>query len=189
MKIFLTRHGETVGNKKKILEGGRLHGRLSNLGFEQAKKLAIRLKDEKFNYIYSSDLKRAKDTVKEIAKFHPNVAIKFTKDLREIDLGDFTGKYFDEVDWNNQPKNLETRKKLQRRAMKFINKLCKQHKNQSILIIAHANFNKALITGILGKGVSAMDEIDQKNTCVNIIEIKEDKNHIIHLLNCVKHLG
>jgi hypothetical protein len=42
--------------------------------------------------------------------------------------------------------------------------------------------------GILGKDTSAMDKIDQKNTCVNIIEIKENKKNIIHLLNCTKHL-
>ena len=63
-----------------------------------------------------------------------------------------------------------------------------KHKDQTILIVAHAKFNKALITFISNRNPQLMNELDQKNTCINIIEIKEDKNHIIHLLNCVKHL-
>jgi broad specificity phosphatase PhoE len=188
MKIYLTRHGETLGNKDKIHEGGRLHGKLSDLGLEQARKLALRLKDENIDYVYSSDLRRAKQTAKEIMKYHQKTPIKFIKDLREMDLGSFTGKHFDEVDWNKTPKNLESNENAQMRALKFIDKTYPKHKNDSILIVAHAFFNKALISGIQGKETSVMKEIEQKNTCVNIIEIREDKKHIIHLLNCIKHL-
>ena len=188
MKIILTRHGETVGNLKNILEGGRVQGKLSKLGFQQIKKLALRLKKEKFDFVYSSDLKRAKDTTLEIMKYHSDIPIKFVKDVREQDLGDFTGKHHDSVDWNNKPKNFETREHIQKRAIKFIDKIYRKHKNQIVLLVAHAIFNKALITGILGKHTDLMDEIDQKNTCVNILEIREDKKHTVHLMNCTKHL-
>jgi len=188
MKIFLTRHGETIGNKERIHEGGRRHGKLSELGLEQAKKLGLRLKDEKFDHVYSSDLRRAKQTAREIMKFHPKIKIKFTKELREIDLGSFSGKHFDKVDWNKSPKNLEKKEDAQARAIKFIDRIYKKHKNQSILIIAHAYFNKALLSWVQRKDISAMKDIEQKNTCVNIIEIREDKKHRIHLLNCIKHL-
>jgi phosphoserine phosphatase len=188
MRLILTRHGETLGNKEKIHEGGRRHGKLTELGLEQARKLALRLKDEKIDYAYSSDLRRAKQTAKEIMKYHQKIPIEFTNDLREIDLGSFTEKHFSEVDWNKTPKNLESNENAQIRALKFINKIYPKHKNDSILIVAHAFFNKALITGVLGKDVSAMKEVEQKNTCVNIIEINENKDHKIHLLNCIKHL-
>jgi len=50
----------------------------------QAKKLANRLKEEKIDHVYSSDLARTVDTVKEIIKYHPNAQIQFTKELREM---------------------------------------------------------------------------------------------------------
>jgi broad specificity phosphatase PhoE len=188
MKIILTRHGETVGNLKNILEGGRMQGKLSRLGLRQVKKLALRLRKEKFDYVYSSDLKRAKETAGAIMKYHPDTPVKFVKDLREQDLGDFTEKHHDSVDWSKKPKNFETRKHIQKRAMKFIDRIYRKHKNQTVLLVAHSIFNKALLTGVLGKHTDLMDEIDQKNTCVNIIEIREDKKHVVHLMNCIKHL-
>jgi broad specificity phosphatase PhoE len=49
----------------------------------QTQKVAKRLKNEKIDFIYSSDLKRASDTAKEIAKYHPHISIKLTQELRE----------------------------------------------------------------------------------------------------------
>ncbi|GBE19836.1 glucosyl-3-phosphoglycerate phosphatase [archaeon BMS3Abin17] len=71
MKLILVRHGETEENKRREIMGQK-QGTLSSLGIEQAKKVAQRLKDEKIDYIFSSDLARASDTAKEIHKFHQN---------------------------------------------------------------------------------------------------------------------
>ena len=67
MKLIIARHGETEENKKGILQG-HLPGKLTELGIEQSKKLALRLKNEKIDAIYSSDLARASNTAKEIIK-------------------------------------------------------------------------------------------------------------------------
>ena len=91
MILIITRHGETIENKQGIMQG-HLPGTLSEHGIEQAKKLAERLKEEKIDFIYSSDLARAADTAKEIAKFHPNISINFTKELRERNLGELQGR-------------------------------------------------------------------------------------------------
>ncbi|MEJ2267962.1 MAG: histidine phosphatase family protein [Nanoarchaeota archaeon] len=82
MKLIIVRHGETEENLKKIWQG-HLQGKLTKKGIEQAKKLANRLKDEKLDVIFSSDLDRASDTAKEIAKFHSEVPIYLVEDLRE----------------------------------------------------------------------------------------------------------
>jgi broad specificity phosphatase PhoE len=91
MKLILTRHGETEENKLGIMQG-HMPGKLSGLGIEQAKRLALRLKEERIDFIYSSDLARASDTAKAIAKYHPNTPIEFVEELRERDLGEFQGK-------------------------------------------------------------------------------------------------
>ncbi|MEI7718831.1 MAG: histidine phosphatase family protein [archaeon] len=187
MKIYITRHGETLGNVNRIHEGGERPGELSDLGKKQIKKLALRLKNEKFDCIYSSNLKRAKDTANAIAKYHPKIPVIFIEDLRERDLGDFTGKHYDSVDWNNSPKNLETDEQVNKRCLKFISKIYHLHKDKTILIVAHGFFNKYFISSLLDGQVSP-SIISQKNTCVNILEINEDKKHVVHLLNCTKHL-
>jgi len=61
MKLIIVRHGETEENKKGIVMG-HLPGKLSQEGINQIKKVALRLKDEKIDFIYSSDLTRASDT-------------------------------------------------------------------------------------------------------------------------------
>ncbi len=85
-KIILVRHGESIANAKGISQGNRnkwMDTSLTKKGKEQAKKLAERLKEEKIEVIYSSDLKRAKETAEEINKFH-NLKIKFDKRLRDL---------------------------------------------------------------------------------------------------------
>jgi len=74
MKLIITRHGETEENKNRIIQG-HIDGTLSQLGLEQAKKLAERLKDEKIDLIFSSDLGRALNTAKEVAKFHKDIPL------------------------------------------------------------------------------------------------------------------
>ncbi len=86
MKLILTRHGLTIENTEGRVQG-QLHGTLNEKGAEQAQKLGHRFKEEPFDIIYSSDLKRAADTAKEIHKHHPTVPIVFTEKLRERDLG------------------------------------------------------------------------------------------------------
>jgi len=113
MKLILTRHGETIENQKKIMQG-HLGGHLSENGKWQVRKLALRLKNEKIDAMYSSDLKRAADTAKEIAKYHKNIQINFVQELREVNLGSLTGKCSENVDWNNRPDDIESATSMQK---------------------------------------------------------------------------
>lgn len=188
MKLMLTRHGETIENQKKIMQG-HMPGHLSKRGIEQAKKLALRLKDEKIDAIYSSNLARAADTAREIAKYHKNIPINFVQELREADLGSFTGKCSEDVDWDNRPDDIESAASMQKRAKKLLYKVYNKYKNATVLFVGHNGINKALISVILNKSADQIEEIkNQFNTSINIFEIKEDNKHIVHLMNCVKHL-
>jgi phosphoserine phosphatase len=188
MKLILVRHGETEENVKGIVQG-HLPGKLTKKGIEQAKKLALRLKDEKIDAIYSSDLKRASDTAKEIAEYHKNVPLKFVKELREIDCGSFSGKSQDEVKGKNYPEDSESLEDAKKRIKNFLDKVYKKHKNSKVLFVSHGGTSKILTTIILNKPLRYFREMKHfDNTSVNIFEIKEDKKHKIHLLNCTKHL-
>ncbi|PJA48039.1 MAG: hypothetical protein CO170_03960 [candidate division SR1 bacterium CG_4_9_14_3_um_filter_40_9] len=187
MRLIITRHGETEENKEGIIQG-HLPGKLSAEGIDQAEKVALRLKDEKIDFIFSSDLARAADTAQEIAKFHPNTPIKLVEDLRERYLGEFQGKRRSEVN-ETESKDEEPMKALYDRAEKSLYKILSKHHQDTILFVGHNGINKAMIAVITGKKHEDIKDIErQHNTSVNIFEIDENKNHIIHVFNCIKHL-
>ena len=93
--LFLARHGETEDNAAHILQG-QLPGKLSHQGIEQAKDLALELKDTTFEYIISSDLARCVHTADIINEGRDIPHIQ-TPLLRERDWGSFTGKAIAEI--------------------------------------------------------------------------------------------
>lgn len=199
MKLILTRHGETIENMAGIIQG-HSHGTLSSKGIEQAQKVALRLKNEKIDAIYSSDLGRAANTAKEITKYYPSVQIKIVKELRERDLGEFQGKTFQEIGWKNvesqyditylQPKRGENLMQLHQRAKQFLDTLIHKHKRDTVLIVGHNGINKAIISVIMNKGSDEVPKIEKlKSTGITIFEIDENKNYKIQVFNCVKHLA
>ena len=188
MRLIITRHGETVENRERIIIG-HLQGKLSDLGKEQSKKLAKRLKDEKIDFIYSSDLARAVDTAKIISKLHSKSPVKFIEELREANWGEFEGKKRDEVGNPIESKQGESIKQLYNRAKKVLDILFNKHKNDTVLIVTHGRFIRALICVITNKQpeeIITMDKI--MNASINIFEIDEDRNHKMLLLNDTKHL-
>ena len=188
MRLILTRHGQTVENKNGIIQG-HLPGKLSEEGIQQAKKLALRLKDENIDCIYSSDLKRAADTAKEIAKYHPNTPFHKVEELRERDHGGATGKTKDEVDWSNFWNDGETMENMAKRAKKLIDEAYGQYKDGTVVFIGHGAINMVLLSVILKTPPEKIDRIArQRNASVSIFKFREDRNHEIHLLDCVKHL-
>ena len=84
MRLLIARHGETIQNAKKIIQG-HTHGQLSILGKKQVKKLTKRLAKERIDIIYCSDLKRCKQTIKPLLKIK-KVPIIYTKELREREI-------------------------------------------------------------------------------------------------------
>ena len=88
MRLIIVRHGQTDYNVKRIAQG-QLNNPLNETGMEQARKVAKRLKDEKIDVVYCSDLKRTRMTAEEIMKHHPDVPVHYVKEIREMDMGIF----------------------------------------------------------------------------------------------------
>ncbi|MBI5135251.1 histidine phosphatase family protein [Candidatus Uhrbacteria bacterium] len=189
MKLFIVRHGETEENRNGILQGQGM-GTLSALGLEQIRKLAGRFAQERFDAIYSSDITRARKTAEEIAKHHPNTPLTITRQLREVNIGAFSGKHKDSVDWNNLPPDFEHDHQLVDRASQFIQSLMPQHFGQSILCVAHGRINAALLSVLLEKPHSWIDEIENLgNTSVNVLEREHTGAWRMDLFNDTGHLN
>lgn len=196
MKLIITRHGETEENKVGVVQG-HLPGTLSTEGINQAKKVALRLKEEKIDFIYSSDLARAADTTKEIAKYHSNVSVEYVTKLRERYLGEFQGRNKRDIisAANNQnidqiePIDGETIEELCWRAESFLDETIAKHPNDSVLFVCHHNISQALIAVISGKTFSEVRATEKMyNTSISIFNIDENKNHEVLCFNCIKHL-
>ena len=67
--VYLIRHGETMWNREKRLQGHIDIG-LNDAGYWQAECLAKHMAGKNLAAVISSDLSRAIDTAKPIAKHH-----------------------------------------------------------------------------------------------------------------------
>jgi len=143
MRLIVVRHGETEENKKGLMQG-HTPGTLSELGKKQARTLGEKLANEKIDAIYSSDLARAYDTAKIIAKNLPGIPLITDEALREIDCSPYTGGKDAEIDWNNRPPEMESRIQIMKRIRKFLARIQKQHPNESLLIVTHCGTMKAI---------------------------------------------
>jgi len=200
MRLIITRHGETEENVKEILMGNLLPGKLTDNGKDQAKKLAKRLSKEKIDIIYSSDLARASDTAKEVAKYHQGTPLKLTEEVQECNFGDFQGKSIQEVgtkkflerlkNFDFSPDGGESDKQMFIRAERFLGRIIKEHPKDNVLVVTHEIFKKVLICFIMKKDSNYLKKMDiMQNTSLSILEVDEDRNHKIHLINCTEHLG
>ena len=188
MKLIITRHGETVQNKKRICQG-HTHGKLSREGKTQAKKVAKRLSKEKIDAIYSSDLKRATDTAKEIAKFH-QLTVQFDQRLRERFFGKFQGKAIPEKwDWRSLvDEGIEEDQAMIERFNSFLKETHGKHKNETVLVVTHGGIKKIFIFGVNKKKTEKLGDFPIKNTSVSIFEMDEFNKITPILVNCTKHL-
>ena len=143
MRLIVVRHGESIGNVKKIIQGQIRNG-LTKKGFSQAKKLGKKLSKENIEIVYSSDLPRAKETVREVKKILPKIKINFTKKLRERYFGKLQGKQkfknWEKIIWRKdfgRKENVESFDKILKRVNSFLKTISKKHKGKIVLLITH----------------------------------------------------
>ncbi len=96
MIITLVRHGE-IDNDYLGCYNGHIDISLSPTGVQASKQLAEHFKDTNFDAVYSSDLKRCKETLQPIILEPKNQHIQFTDQLREKSWGKHEGMTFDTI--------------------------------------------------------------------------------------------
>ena len=197
MQLILVRHGETPWNKE-----GRIQGtsdiELSDTGIEQARKLALSLKDSKIEAIHASPLKRAYRTAEIINSFHGR-KIEVHSELMEMDQGDFEGLSFQELlacekefihRWIADPASVkmprgESLAELQDRVWPTVEKIIAGERNA--LVVAHNFIIAAILCRIRDISLSEF-----RSTCVDTasrtvirfrdgranIEVMNDRSHL-----------
>ncbi len=187
MKLILIRHAETIENKEGIVLGN-LGGRLSQKGKEQAKRVALRLKEEKIGAIYPSDITRAVDTGREIAKYHA-VPFLLVEELREQDAGVFTGMHHKDIEWKNGKKEFESHSSMKQRSKKILEKAYANYPNGTVVFVAHDGILRLIIALLSKKPPHERGNIEiLRYTSITIFEINPDQNKQM-IFNSASHLS
>ena len=157
LRLFVTRHGETIWNTQKKLQGWS-DSDLTENGIKNALSLGDRLKDIEFQSIYASPSKRTVHTAALIKDGREQLIIE-DENLREIHLGEWEGQTQDALKekypkeyfafWNKphlyMTESGESFYQLQDRVIKFLNRINSEHDNGNMLIVTHSVFIKALL--------------------------------------------
>ncbi|WP_195988102.1 histidine phosphatase family protein [Clostridium sp. D53t1_180928_C8] len=195
--IYLTRHGQTMWNIEKRLQG-RGNSPLTEDGIERAKELRDRIKDIKLDVIYSSPIERALTTA-NIIKGDKSVEVVTDNGLMEMCFGDYEGKITDEVmkenpNWDISlimkgntelaAPNGENLAEVRNRVANAMDRIIEENKGKTILIVAHGITLKAIMyyfkdeevnSDVMGQATLTKVNVDENNKFY--IEFKNDNSH------------
>lgn len=156
LTLYITRHGETVWNTQKRMQGWK-DSPLTERGRHNAFSLGERLAHIPFKAVYSSPSGRTKETA-SLINGERKIPIFYDVNLREVNLGEWEGKtqtLIKEVDaesyghfWNQPhlytPASGETFEKVKERLLNFLEQIKREHLSGNILIVTHSVAIKSL---------------------------------------------
>lgn len=165
--LYLTRHGETVDNANKIMQG-QVQGKLNENGIRQANELSKKMANVHIDAFVSSDLKRSIDTCRIVAEPH-HADVITTPLLRERDWGSFTGRYIPDLEKAVWPDDIEPLDKLKARAKEFLEFIKKEFPEKTVLAVGHGIVNKAIQAVYFSKDMKDVQRMN--NAEVRILKL------------------
>jgi len=160
-ELLLVRHGETNWNRERRFQG-HADPPLNGTGREQARTLADELAGEGIEFVYTSDLARARETAEIVAE-RLGAGIVALQALREIDVGEWEGLTWPEIE-DRYPEGArawrehgfgwtsgETYDQLGERVVPALRRIAADHPSQRVLVVGHGGTiraTKAFIEGV-----------------------------------------
>lgn len=195
MEIYIVRHGETLWNQGKRLQGST-DIELNENGRDLAIKTGVALKNTRIDVIYSSPLKRAYETA-SLIRGDRDISIITDDRIKELSFGHFEGESFSELLKDDsltfkyffkQPHlympadDGETLEHLIERAGNFMQEVIEplQSKYERIMIVAHGALNKAIMSYIKKHSTEHFWSGGLQENCnVIIVDYSNDEYKII----------
>lgn len=150
-KFLIVRHGRAVSNHEDFLscwpENKTKEVHLIPIGIEQVKKTAEKLKKQKIDLIFASDLLRTRQTAEIIAE-KLNLKVTLDERLREVNFGILNGQpikaYADLfpdrlTKFKTKPEGGENHTEIKKRMINFLLEINKKYENKKILIVSHGD--------------------------------------------------
>jgi broad specificity phosphatase PhoE len=193
------RHGITQDNINGCYSGQR-DTPLTELGECQAASVGEYLATEKLDVILSSDLQRARNTARAIARYH-HLPLLENPDLREISMGEWEGlspeqirardieewKYVKSDPVNHAPPGGETYARLRERAARALKRCQEKYAGQTVLWAAHGELIGMTLCHALGLDFSYLDCFQRNNASVTELQFGHGLPVIVRL-NDTSHL-
>lgn len=161
MNIYVIRHGQVPSNVEKIISGWN-DEELTDKGILQAKHIKEKLKDIQFDVVYSSPIKRAKQTAMIVA---PQNEIIYDKRIAEREPGKMLGKSRKNINkdtWNSldierTEQGAEILAAGLKRVRDFLEEINQKNENKNVLIVTHNFIIKCI--WILENNIQDIDKI------------------------------
>jgi probable phosphoglycerate mutase len=185
--IGLIRHGSTEWNRLGKLQG-QLDTELTDEGKAQALLLGLRLKNEPWAGIVTSDLTRARVTAEIISEQSGIPILGLDSRLRERSFGQAEGTTSQErierwgTTWTPADVGGESDEQVWARWADFVEEWTEKAQEKKLLIISHGSY----IVQVL-RGLSMEPEQFLENTSLTILS-RKDLSWELLLYNCLAHL-
>jgi alpha-ribazole phosphatase len=201
LKIIFIRHGQTAWNAESRYQG-HSDSDLSDAGREQAERAADRLKNEPIAAVYSSDLRRAFDTGKEIASLH-GLSVVTDPRLREVAFGEWEGLTVDEIrekyellyehyrkdSVTNRAPGGERLEAMQARVVEAVDEISVRHPKETVVIATHGGPIRAFFCHAFDADLVTFRNIGLDNGSITIFELLDSGRWFLEVLNDTLHLG
>ena len=174
--IYLARHGETEFNRCNQIQGRGIDASLNDTGRQQAEAIARFLRPVDMHRIYSSSLKRSKETASLIAQSF-DLEVESHQDLDEMNFGIFEGRPISEIEtelkhlhltWKNgdvdhASENGESPRAVLIRAGNKLDAILREHPESNLLFILHGRLLRIVLSDWLEFGLQQMHRIPHSN--------------------------
>lgn len=201
LRLWLVRHGETDWNRQMRFQG-QTDVPLNAMGIEQSHAIALRLREEPIEAIYSSDLQRAMQTAQIVASYHHLQPIS-DADLRELSYGVWEGMNHEEIlssQWSSifalyrqdslrhRPPGAEYPEQIIERSQRVLNRIREQHPSGTVCVVGHGGSLRALLCVALSAPLETFRRIRLDNASLSAIEWQGDWMWVT-LINDTHHLA
>ena len=197
MTLLLLRHGESEGNRARVVQGQLSHYALTPLGREQAEAAARRLAALDLAALYSSPLRRARETA-DIVAAHSGLEVIEAPDLQEYGFGEAQGLTWDEMverfhvvgrDWGRgSVPGEEGSAAFRDRVARQIGELAGRHREGTAVAVLHGGVLGAAVARICGLGDGEYAQIYTANCGITEVAVAPDGRLALRGLNDVCHL-
>jgi probable phosphoglycerate mutase len=163
--ILLARHGESDWNRARRWQGWADRP-LTERGREQAAALAGRLSEVALDGVYASDLERARETARAVARTK-ELEVQIDPDLREVDVGSWSGLTRDQAAkrfpdefrrWQHGGSGWEDGESYERmseRVLGSVLRIAGAHAGGRVLVVSHGGPIRAIHAAALGLDVAS----------------------------------
>ena len=201
-RLYLIRHGQTDYNLQGIVQGGGIDSNLNDTGRRQGKLFFEKYRDEGFDRVYSSELKRTYQTVQYFEE--AGYEIQRMEALNEMNWGILegmaAGQAKPEYDRLNQVWTSgvvdhsidggESPVGVWDRVRPGIDQIAEEVGEEGLaLVCAHGRLLRIILSELLGYGIQHMNRFPHENTGLNVLRRLPNGRWLAERLNDLSHLA